>query len=152
MVEPCGIWHEGENKRGDFLPIFRHLSNSREIIRNSSTLWQLLSYPFLYVIKKVKSSSSPSQLATFSDFSVPSELWDALRQWSPQSYLSLKLITTSLQRDNRMIDSGVKWPLLVLVCDISRASRSFFLQEAILWVPLYFTWVTINYVNLALPN
>ena len=85
--------------------------------------------PF-FVIKKVKSSSSPSQLATFSDFSVPSELWDALCQWSPQSYISLKLITTSLQRDNRMIDSGVKWPLLVLVCDISRANRRFFLREA----------------------
>ena len=63
------------------------------------------------VIKKVKSSSSPSQLATFSDFSVPSELWDALCQWSPQYYISTKQITTSLREDNHMIDSGLKWPL-----------------------------------------
>ena len=100
--------------------------------RNNQKLFNFMTTSILpfFVIKKVKSSSSPSQLATFSDFSVPSELWDALCQWSPQSYISLKLITTSLQRDNRMIDSGVKWPLLVLVCDISRANRSFFLREA----------------------
>ena len=100
--------------------------------RNNKKFFNFMTTSILpfFVIKKVKSSSSPSQLATFSDFSVPSELWDALCQWSPQSYISPKLITTSLQRDNRMIDSGVKWPLLVLVCDISRANRSFFLREA----------------------
>ena len=32
------------------------------------------------------------QMATFSDFSLPSELWDALCQWSPQYYLTINLI------------------------------------------------------------
>ena len=66
-----------------------------------------------FVIKKVKSSSSPSQLATFSDFSVPSELWDALCQWSPQYYISTKQITTSLKKDvtstTKLIKNKTKW-------------------------------------------